>query len=409
MPPGPACIRPESGTGCIRVAPATQRVDLIVPVFSNPRRIDNPLEPAAVTTQVLYGGTVAGKPFRTEVTRLPGTKLIHWQGQTIPALISQYMAFSDGRIAEVALDWFAQADDGAVWYLGEDVREYEDGKVATTEGSWEAGKAGPPAMIMPAAPKAGMAYRSENAPGIVFEEDRVLATGRTVMGASGAVTGAIEVSELHADGAHENKIYAPGYGEFYTATNGELEAASLAIPTDFRPGGVPAPLATLSHAVRSVYDALVANRWSDAAAAYRSVTSAGYRPGGPILANQLKRDISLLGTAISGRERRRAHQAALRLSQDDLDLRLRFTPLPSIERARFALWQRQTAVDAHDGNAGAVSGDVASLSWTWARVRATVTPAIATTVDTRLRTAQAAAGRDDPGAAARAVGMIRLG
>ncbi|HYU86858.1 MAG TPA: hypothetical protein VEK80_18785, partial [Kribbellaceae bacterium] len=270
MPPGPACIRPESGTGCIRVAPATQRVDLIVPVFSNPRRIDNPLEPAAVTTQVLYGGTVAGKPFRTEVTRLPGTKLIHWQGQTIPALISQYMAFSDGRIAEVALDWFAQADDGAVWYLGEDVREYEDGKVATTEGSWEAGKAGPPAMIMPAAPKAGMAYRSENAPGIVFEEDRVLATGRTVMGASGAVTGAIEVSELHADGAHENKIYAPGYGEFYTATNGELEAASLAIPTDFRPGGVPAPLATLSHAVRSVYDALAANRWSDAAAAYRS-------------------------------------------------------------------------------------------------------------------------------------------
>ncbi|HYU85606.1 MAG TPA: hypothetical protein VEK80_12455, partial [Kribbellaceae bacterium] len=143
--------------------------------------------------------------------------------------------------------------------------------------------------------------------------------------------------------------------------------------------------------------------------------------GGPILANQLKRDISLLGTAISGRERRRAHQAALRLSQDDLDqrrepqpqvevvLRLRFTPLPSIERARFALWQRQTAVDAHDGNAGAVSGDVASLSWTWARVRATVTPAIATTVDTRLRAAQAAAGRDDPGAAARAVGMIRLG
>ena len=34
------------------------------------------------------------------------------------------MAYIDGRIEEVALDLYAQADDGSVWYLGEDVFDY---------------------------------------------------------------------------------------------------------------------------------------------------------------------------------------------------------------------------------------------------------------------------------------------
>jgi len=60
---------------------------------------------------------VGGKPFRTEFTLLPDIKTITWNGQPIQTITVQYLAYSDGRIQEIALDWFAQADDGSVWYL----------------------------------------------------------------------------------------------------------------------------------------------------------------------------------------------------------------------------------------------------------------------------------------------------
>ena len=60
-------------------------------------------------------------------------------GDQVETLESQYVAFLDGRLHEVALDWYAQDDGGAVWYFGEDVFNYEDGAVADTGGTWLAG------------------------------------------------------------------------------------------------------------------------------------------------------------------------------------------------------------------------------------------------------------------------------
>jgi hypothetical protein len=42
-------------------------------------------------------GHVDGKPFRTEVTLLPETRIVEWQGQRIETLVSQYTAYLDGR------------------------------------------------------------------------------------------------------------------------------------------------------------------------------------------------------------------------------------------------------------------------------------------------------------------------
>ena len=128
--------------------------------------------------------------------------------------IHQYVAYSGGRILEVALDWYAQADDGSVWYFGEDVFNYEDGVVADTHGTWLAGRDGPPGMIMPAQPSPGQVYRPENIPELVFEEVTVKAAGQRVPGPRGTVDGALVIKELHMDGATEEKTFAPGYGEF---------------------------------------------------------------------------------------------------------------------------------------------------------------------------------------------------
>jgi hypothetical protein len=236
LPAGPTCVKPENGGGCLPLAPDSRRVDLTRPRFSKPSSITNPLHPSSSLDQVIYGGQVDGKPFRTEFTRLHDTKTITWNGQAVPTVVMQYLAFSDGRIDEVALDWFAQADDGSVWYFGEDVFNYRDGVLKDTSGTWQAGRDGPAAMIMPASPTVGTAYRSENIPGLVFEEVTVKAVGQTVSGPSGQVSGAFTASELHMDGNREDKIFAPGYGEFST---GNPRATSSRPPWRCRPTRVP--------------------------------------------------------------------------------------------------------------------------------------------------------------------------
>jgi hypothetical protein len=47
--------------------------------------------------------------------------------------------FESGILTEETYDWFAQDKDGNVWYFGEDSKEFEDGRLVSTEGSWEAG------------------------------------------------------------------------------------------------------------------------------------------------------------------------------------------------------------------------------------------------------------------------------
>ena len=175
---------PQPSVTDIEVADPADRVDLAMPTFSNPTEITNPLFPIALQSSNLLVGTVEDQPFRTEVTVLPDTRVVEWEGQQIETVVSQYNAFLDGRIEEIAYDQYAQADDGSVWYFGESVFNFADGTIVDTEGTWHAGVDGPAAMIMPANPKVGDVYRPENIPGLVFEEvvvqvDRCDA-GRTV-------------------------------------------------------------------------------------------------------------------------------------------------------------------------------------------------------------------------------------
>ena len=190
----------ETTDKCLPLAPDSERVDLGTPSFSKPTPITNPLHPTSAVTQAIYGGQVEGKPFRTEVTLLPETKATPWGGKTVDTAIAQYVAYLDGRIHEVAIDRFAQADDGSVWYFGEDVFNFEDGRVADTKGTWLASDKTPAAMIMPAKPAVGNVYHPENAPGVVFEQVRVEKVDQTIPGPSGDISGAMEVTELHMDG-----------------------------------------------------------------------------------------------------------------------------------------------------------------------------------------------------------------
>ena len=350
------------------LAPADKRIDLKMPSFSSPTEVTNPLFPIATLRSAILSGHVEGEPFKTETTLLPQTRIVEWpEGRPVETLISQYVAYLDGRIEEVALDYYAQADDGSVWYFGEDVFNYQDGAIADTEGTWLAGREGPAAMIMPAEPKIGDVYRSENAPGLVFEEVTIGAVGRAVQGPRGPVTGAIIADELHQDGEREAKTFAPGYGEFFTGGGGDVEAMSLAVPIDARQGPVPRELEELTAGAAATSARRVASAWR--------ALRVGDAP--PRLRTRLEAAV----TRLSGEK---TAEAALDVLDAALDLQLRYRPPVEIDRARFALWARRLVVDAAARDAAGVRGDLATLEWIRDRFAHTLDPVVRTRVDASL-------------------------
>jgi hypothetical protein len=182
--------------------------------FSHPRDITNPYLPLVYLKQDVLEGREGGKRARVERTALPRkNKTFKINGQTVAALVVEDRAFEDGQLAEVAMDYFAQDDEGTVYYLGEDVDEYENGKVKSHEGSWLLGKnTQTPGVIMPAHPKVGDKFRSEDVSKDIREDDEVVSISETVTVPAGTYEKCVKVSEHLADGTTEYKYYAPGVG-----------------------------------------------------------------------------------------------------------------------------------------------------------------------------------------------------
>ena len=401
-----------AGLDGLPLAASDARVDLVSPPFSHPTRIDNPLFPISDLHSAVLNGVVEGKPFKTETTLLPKTRMIGWgEGRCVGTLVSQYVAYLDGRLEEVALDHYAQDDDGAVWYLGEDVFNYEEGVVADRLGSWIAGREGPGAMIMPAAPKVGNAYRPENIPGLVFEEVTVKAVDKTVAGPRGPVDGAIEVREVHADGL-ESKVFAHGYGEFFTGAGGEVEALAVAVPTDALDGGVPSSLVAIGDGADAVFDGAERGQWAKASSAAASAARgwAEYRKSGDVprrLDDPTAAALARLTATTAARDRAKARQAAVDTVQAALDLRLQYVSPAEIDRGRFDGWLRQLLVDAAADEVSDAAGDVSVLEWIRDRFAHTLSTEQRTRMDTLLTELREAVGDEDLKAASDVAAELR--
>jgi hypothetical protein len=75
---------------------------------------------------------------------------------------SGYAGNLDGELAKDTLDWYAQDNQGNVWYFGESTAEFEDGRPVTVEGSFTAGVNGDkPGIIMEAHSAPGDFYCQE--------------------------------------------------------------------------------------------------------------------------------------------------------------------------------------------------------------------------------------------------------
>lgn len=197
-----------------------------IPAFSNSTEITNEYLPFAQGGRWIYEGTKEGKPYRVEVAVTNDTKTIEWDGNTTDARVLRHRGWVEGVLIEEAFDYYAQGDDGGVWYFGEDVDNYENGKLKDHGGSWLAGKGGAlPALLMPGDPSVGQVFFSEDIPKRdIVERDEILSLNEPAETPDGTVNNGLLLGATQPDGTTERKIFVPDVGEVLArSAEGEVQ------------------------------------------------------------------------------------------------------------------------------------------------------------------------------------------
>src|SRR5207249_11072141 len=168
---------------------------------------------------------------RLESTVLSNTRKV----ARVQTLVLEEKVFNDDELVERALDFFAQHRDGTVYYFGEAVDNYENGKLVDHAGSWLAGKNGAePGIIMPADPFVGQTFNQENAPGVAQDQSRVLALDENVKTPAGKFRGCAKFEDtnpLDPQSTAEFKWYCPDVGLVRDEdAEGFIELVSYTIP-----------------------------------------------------------------------------------------------------------------------------------------------------------------------------------
>jgi hypothetical protein len=137
-------------------------------------RVDNPYLPLTPGSVYRYEGSKDGKR-ALDVVKITRTKK---DIQGVHATVVADRLYLGGKLEERTSDWYAQDKNGNVWYLGEDTAELDpNGKVKSTEGSWETGvNGGRPGIFMPAHPRVGGGGLQEFYKGHAEDHFRVLTT-----------------------------------------------------------------------------------------------------------------------------------------------------------------------------------------------------------------------------------------
>lgn len=173
--------------------------------------IDNPYLPLSTGARWVYEGESDGEAERAEVVVTPERREV----MGVETVVVRDTVSVGGEVVEDTYDWFAQDREGNVWYFGEESRDYENGEIVSTGGSWEAGVDGAlPGIVMPADPAVGDAFRQEYYPGEaedMFEVVRVDARSVVPLGTFDSVVETEDWTPLEPE-LVEHKYYAPSMG-----------------------------------------------------------------------------------------------------------------------------------------------------------------------------------------------------
>ena len=162
--------------------------------------------------QLILEGQEDGEELQLNITVLNETKIVNGT----EARIVEERESEGGELVEVSRNWFVickQTND--IFYLGEDVNIYEDGKVVDHEGAWEAGLSNAKlGLIMPGKVELGLKYYQEVAPGVAEDRAEIVGLDKVLDTPAGKFEQVLETEETNAlkPDEKESKFYAPGIG-----------------------------------------------------------------------------------------------------------------------------------------------------------------------------------------------------
>ena len=177
--------------------------------------MDHPLVPLSAIRVTVFEGHERGEsgeaiPVRVESRVLDKTERV----AGVPARVVQVHEYEHGELVERTRDYYAQSRDGNVWYFGEHVDDYKDGKIVGHGGQWFAGRDGAlPGLFMSAQPKVGRTFEQERAPGVAEDRSKVVAVGLDVTTPAGTFSKCIKTEDYAPlDKETEFKYYCAGVG-----------------------------------------------------------------------------------------------------------------------------------------------------------------------------------------------------
>jgi hypothetical protein len=125
--------------------------------------------------------------------------------------------WKNGHLVELTRDYFAiDSATNDVYYFGEDVDVYKNGKMVGHGGAWLSGVKGAKfGMMMPGTPKPGQKFYQEQAPGVGMDRFEIVSVSEKVTTPAGTFENCVHVVESSPieKGLHDHKWYAPGVGQ----------------------------------------------------------------------------------------------------------------------------------------------------------------------------------------------------
>ena len=156
-----------------------------------------------------------GEDEKLQITVLHETKTV----DGIITRVVEEKEWKDGELYEISRNYFAMCEQTKdVFYFGEDVDFYKDGKVVRHEGAWLAGTNGNRAgLIMPGTPKVGMKYYQEIAPDVAMDRAEIVSLDEMCKTPAGTFSNCMKVKESNplefwSSLRPEYKMHVPGIG-----------------------------------------------------------------------------------------------------------------------------------------------------------------------------------------------------
>ena len=153
-----------------------------------------------------------GKDFtRLIITVLNETKKIG----NIDTRIVEENESLNGQTIEISRNYFAFCPmTSSIYYFGEDIDMFKNGKVVDHSGAWKAEGKNKPGIVMPGLILLGSRYYQEIAPGIAMDRAEIISINETLETPAGKFTKVLKTEETTPLEPlnKETKLYAPGIG-----------------------------------------------------------------------------------------------------------------------------------------------------------------------------------------------------